>query len=55
MVMFRSDNRGLHDMLANTKVIDLNSAAIVSTVTDVKKESIKEKEQKINKKKSVKK
>ena len=55
MVMFRSDNRGLHDMLANTKVIDLNSVAIVSTVTDVKKESIKEKEQKINKKKSVKK
>ena len=44
-----------YDSLTLTKVIDLNSATICSTVTDVKKESIKEKEQKINKKKSVKK
>lgn len=55
MVMFRNDNRGLHDMLAGTKVVDVNSNTVISSVNDVKKESIKEKEQKISKKRSMKK
>lgn len=55
MVMFRTDNRGLHDILAGTKVVDVNTLNVVSTVSNVKRESIKEKEEKINKKKSIKK
>lgn len=55
MVMFRNDNRGLHDMLAGTKVVDVNSNTVISSVNEVKKESIKEKEQKISKKRSMKK
>lgn len=53
MVMFRKDNRGLHDMVAGTKVI-LVSNDVVESVEEVKKDGIKEKVDKVSKKKSSK-
>lgn len=53
MIMFRNDNRGLHDMIAGTKVMDMKEENIViDTVSEVKekKESIKEKSERKNKK-----
>ena len=53
MIMFRNDNRGLHDMIAGTKVVDMKEENIViDTVSEVKekKESIKEKSERKNKK-----
>lgn len=53
MIMFRNDNRGLHDMLAGTKVIDIKEEnVVIDTVSEVKekKESIKEKSERKNKK-----
>lgn len=53
MIMFRNDNRGLHDMIAGTKVMDMKEENIViDTVSEVKekKESIKEKGERKNKK-----
>ena len=53
MIMFRNDNRGLHDMLAGTKVIDMKEEnVVIDTVSEVKekKESIKEKSERKNKK-----
>lgn len=52
MVMFRKDNRGLHDMVVGTKVIQVNEDVIIENVEEVKeKESIKEKASKKEKKK----
>lgn len=52
MVMFRKDNRGLHDMVAGTKVIEVNNDVVLENVEKVKKkESIKEKANKVSKKK----
>lgn len=52
MVMFRKDNRGLHDMVAGTKVIEVNNDVVLENVEEVKKkESIKEKANKVSKKK----
>lgn len=51
MIMFRNDNRGLHDMIAGTKVIDMKEEnVVIDTVSEVKekKESIKEKIKKEN-------
>ena len=53
MIMFRNDNRGLHDMIAGTRVVDMKEENIViDTVSEVKekKESIKEKGERKNKK-----
>lgn len=54
MVMFRKDNRGLHDMVAGTKVILVSNDVVVESVEEVKKDSIKEKVEKVSKKKSSK-
>ena len=54
MVMFRKDNRGLHDMVAGTKVILVSNDVVVESVEEVKKDSIKEKAEKVSKKKSSK-
>lgn len=54
MVMFRKDNRGLHDMVAGTKVILVSEDVVVESVEEVKKDSIKEKAEKVSKKKSSK-
>lgn len=54
MVMFRKDNRGLHDMVAGTKVILVSNDVIVESVEEVKKDGIKEKVDKVSKKKSSK-
>ena len=54
MVMFRKDNRGIHDMVAGTKVILVSNDAVVESVEEVKKDSIKEKVDKVSKKKSSK-
>lgn len=54
MVMFRKDNRGLHDMVAGTKVIEVSKDVVVESVEEVKKDSIKEKAEKVSKKKSSK-
>ena len=54
MVMFRKDNRGLHDMVAGTKVILVSNDAVVESVEEVKKDGIKEKVEKVSKKKSSK-
>ena len=52
MVMFRKDNRGLHDMVAGTKVIEVNNDVVLENVEEVKKkESITEKANKVSKKK----
>ena len=51
MVMFRKDNRGLHDMVAGTKVIEVSND-VVESVEEVKKDGIKEKVDKVSKKKS---
>lgn len=51
MVMFRKDNRGLHDMVAGTKVILVSNDVVVESVEEVKKDGIKEK---VSKKKSSK-
>lgn len=53
MVMFRKDNRGLHDMVAGTKVIEVSND-VVESVEEVKKDGIKEKVDKVSKKKSSK-
>ena len=53
MVMFRKDNRGLHDMVAGTKVIEVSNV-VVESVEEVKKDGIKEKVDKVSKKKSSK-
>ena len=53
MIMFRNDNRGLHDMIAGTKVIDMKEEnVVIDTFSEVKekKESIKEKSERKNKK-----
>ena len=53
MIMFRNDNRGLHDMIAGTKVINMNvENVVIDTVSEVKekKGSIKEKSERKNKK-----
>lgn len=54
MVMFRKDNRGLHDMVAGTKVIEVSNDVVVESVEEVKKDGIKEKVDKLSKKKSSK-
>lgn len=54
MVMFRKDNRGLHDMVAGTKVIEVSNDVVVESVEEVKKNGIKEKVDKVSKKKSSK-
>lgn len=54
MVMFRKDNRGLHDMVAGTKVILVSNDVVVESVVEVKKNGIKEKVDKVSKKKSSK-
>ncbi len=54
MVMFRKDNRGLHDMIAGTKVIEVSNDVVVESVEEVKKDGIKEKVDKVSKKKSSK-
>ncbi len=54
MVMFRKDNRGIHDMVAGTKVIEVSNDVVVESVEEVKKDSIKEKVDKVSKKKSSK-
>lgn len=54
MVMFRKDNRGLHDMVAGTKVILVSNDVVVESVEEVKKDGIKEKVEKVSKKKSSK-
>ena len=54
MVMFRKDNRGLHDMVAGTKVILVSNDVVIESVEEVKKDSIKEKAEKVSKKKSSK-
>lgn len=54
MVMFRKDNRGLHDIVAGTKVILVSNDVVVESVEEVKKDSIKEKAEKVSKKKSSK-
>lgn len=54
MVMFRKDNRGLHDMIAGTKVILVSNDVVVESVEEVKKDGIKEKVDKVSKKKSSK-
>ena len=54
MVMFRKDNRGLHDMVAGTKVILVSNDVVVESVEEVKKDGIKEKVDKVSKKKSSK-
>lgn len=52
MVMFRKDNRGLHDIVAGTKVIEVNNDVVLENVEEIKKkESIKEKANKVSKKK----
>ncbi len=54
-MVFRNDNRGLHDIIAGTKVIDLNPVVMNNEIKEdisTKKESIKEKaEQRSRKKK----
>lgn len=54
MVMFRKDNRGLHDMVAGTKVILVSNDVVVESVEEVKKDGIKGKVEKVSKKKSSK-
>ena len=54
MVMFRKDNRGLHDMVAGTKVILVSNDVVVESVEEVKKDGIKEKVDKVSRKKSSK-
>lgn len=54
MVMFRKDNRGLHDIVAGTKVILVSNDVVVESVEEVKKDGIKEKVEKVSKKKSSK-
>ncbi len=54
MVMFRKDNRGLHDMVAGTKVILVSNDVVVESVEEVKKDGIKEKVDKVSEKKSSK-
>lgn len=54
MVMFRKDNRGIHDMVAGTKVIEVSNDVVVESVEEVKKDGIKEKVDKVSKKKSSK-
>lgn len=44
MIMFRKDNRGLHDFVAGTKVDETNVTNVeIEPVEKVKKETIKEK------------
>ena len=52
MMVLRKDNRGLHDLLAGTKVIDVGSEDV--TLIEEKKETIKEKAEKKSKKNSTK-
>lgn len=52
MMVLRKDNRGLHDLLAGTKVIDVGSEDV--TIIEEKKETIKEKAEKKSKKNSTK-
>ena len=44
MILFRQDGRGLHDLLANTKVISLNDKKVLNeeTIKEEKKETKKE-------------
>ena len=59
MILFREDGRGLHDILAKTKVISINNNLVLDEVVDatiVEKEETKEiKENKEENKKKVKK
>ena len=51
MIMFRKDNRGLHDFVAGTKVVETNVTNVeIEPVDKVKKETIKEKAEKKAKK-----
>ena len=51
MIMFRKDNRGLHDFVAGTKVVETNVTNVeIEPVEKVKKETIKEKAEKKAKK-----
>lgn len=52
MMVLRKDNRGLHDLLAGTKVIDVGSEDV--TIIEEEKETIKEKAEKKSKKNSTK-
>ena len=52
MMVLRKDNRGLHDLLAGTKVIDVESEDV--TIIEEKKETIKEKAERKSKKNSTK-
>lgn len=52
MMVLRKDNRGLHDLLAGTKVIDVGSEDV--TIIEEKKETIKEKAERKSKKNSTK-
>lgn len=52
MMVLRKDNRGLHDLLAGTKVIDVGSEDV--TIMEEKKETIKEKAERKSKKNSTK-
>ena len=44
MILFRQDGRGLHDLLANTKVISLNDNKVLNEepIKEEKKETKKE-------------
>lgn len=51
MIMFRKDNRGLHDFVAGTKVVETNVTNVeIEPVEKAKKETIKEKAEKKAKK-----
>ena len=52
MMVLRKDNRGLHDLLAGTKVIDVGSEDV--TIIEEEKETIKEKAERKSKKNSTK-
>lgn len=55
MLILRKDCRSLHDMISHTKVIDLNNTTIEEEVEVIsKKETIKEKSQKVEKKRTKK-
>ena len=51
MIMFRNDNRGLHDFVAGTKVVETNVTSVeIEPIEKDKKKTIKEKAEKKAKK-----
>lgn len=51
MIMFRNDNRGIHDFVAGTKVVETNVTSVeIEPIEKDKKETIKEKAEKKAKK-----